>query len=133
VTKSGPFKDMGLIFREPTEEERRKEQELIDSFFQRFLELVAQARGLSQEKLREYATGEVFTAGRGRELGLLDELGDLDRAVDLAAEMANVPRRVSYVRLRRPLAERLFSPAMASLTETVEGLLASAVVYRRPS
>lgn len=133
VTKSGPFKDMGLVFREPSEEERRKEQELIDSFFQRFLELVTQARHLEQAQVQPYATGEVFTAGRSRELGLVDELGDLDRAIDLAAERGQLPRRVSYLRPRRPLAERLFSPVMASLAEGLEGLLGPTVFYRRPS
>lgn len=119
VVKGGKFKDMGAFYREPTEEEARKEQELIKEFYEDFIITVARARRLSQDQIEHCATGEIFTARRARELGLVDELGDMERALDLAAELGKVPRRLYQVRPRRPLIERLLQPAISSITESV--------------
>jgi len=105
--KMGRLKDMGSPFHEPTPEEEAKRQELLNSFYDHFVEVVAQGRKMSVERVRELATGEVFTARRAFELGLIDELGTLDRAIDLAAEMAHIKRRVSYFRARPPLLYRV--------------------------
>ena len=106
VSKSGPFKDMGAFYRPPTDEELEKLQGLIDELFESFVERVAKARGMETERVRGFATGEVFTGQRGVELGLVDELGDFDDALDLAASMGNVPRRTTYVRPPRGMRER---------------------------
>ena len=50
-------------------------------------------------------------------LGLVDEIGDLERAIEIAAEMAGVPARAAPVRLRRPFLGRLldrFATRLAS-------------------
>ncbi|MFQ6015267.1 MAG: signal peptide peptidase SppA [Anaerolineae bacterium] len=119
VTKSGHLKDMGAVYREDTEEEVQKRQELLDEFYDYFIEAVAQARGLDEEVVRGYATGEVFTAKKAQELGLIDELGDLDRALDLASELGKVPRRLVYVKPRRPRLQRFISGFTDSLVEEV--------------
>jgi protease-4 len=114
VTKSGPFKDMGAFYREPTEEERAKEQELVAEFFDDFVAWVAEARGMSEEKVREAATGEIFTGRKALELGLVDEVGDRRRAVAIAAELARIPARAVEVAPRRSLIEQLNPAAMAA-------------------
>src|SRR5687768_13853376 len=92
VTKSERLKDMGSMFREATDEELVKEKALIDDLYGQFLDAVMQGRSMNQTQVKEVATGEVFTARRGKELGLVDELGDLERAIDLAAELGNTAR-----------------------------------------
>ena len=120
VAKSGRLKDMGSVFREPTEEERVKEQELLDAIYGRFLEIVAEGRpGLEAARLRELATGEVYLGSRAEELGLVDELGGLDDAVAWAAERAGIPARTSVLRPRRSLAQLLFSRAANALVDSV--------------
>ena len=52
VTKSGRLKDMFSNFREPTDEERTKEQALIDSIYARFVSMVAESRGLPPTRNR---------------------------------------------------------------------------------
>jgi len=121
VVKGGKFKDMGAFYREPTEEETQKEQALIREFYEDFVIMVARARRLTQEQIEQCATGEIFTARRAKELGLVDELGDLERALDLAAELGKVPRRTYQVRPRRPLLERILQPAVSSVTEAALG------------
>ena len=117
VNKSGAYKDMGAFWREATPEEQRKMQTLIDDFFDIFVSIVAKARNLDEATVRSRATGEVFIASRAKDLGLVDELGDLDRAIDLAAELSGAPRRPVFARPRRSIRRRIFGPLVASLVE----------------
>jgi len=120
VTKSAPLKDMGSMFREPTEEEKRKEQELVDDLYNQFLDAVAEGRKMEKAQVRQLATGEIFTGRRGKELGLVDELGDLERAIDLAAELGEAPRNPVWTRPRRSLRD--------ILTSTFAGAMANEIV-----
>lgn len=120
ITKAGRLKDMFSLFREPTEEERTKEQALLDSFYERFVDLVSEARGMPSERVRSVATGELFTATQAREHGLIDELGDLDTAIDLAQSLAELPgRKVTYVKPHRGLRDRLLNNTAVGLVEAV--------------
>ncbi|MEE9198851.1 MAG: signal peptide peptidase SppA [Dehalococcoidia bacterium] len=137
VTKSGPFKDMGAFYRDATEEEQKKNQELISHFYDDFVELVARSRKMPVETVRKYATGEVYTARQAKEHGLIDELGDMETALDLASQLGEVPRRVVYARPRRPLLQRLISRFSTSLVEEVsadlERRLVSSIYYHSPT
>lgn len=73
---------------------------------------------MNEDAVRDLATGEVFWAPRAKEMGLVDELGDLDRAIDLAAEMSGARRVPVFMRPRRGFRERLFGPLAASLVES---------------
>ena len=114
VVKSGRLKDMGLFHREPTDEERKKEQELSDEIYDSFVDTVAKYRKLGRDQVRELATGEVFTAKKALQLGLVDELGDDERALELASQLGHVPRRVAYFRPRRGILQRLLPLSFAS-------------------
>ena len=119
VNKSAPLKDMGAFYRAPTPEEDAKLQSLVDELYQSFLELVAKERGMELDQIRQYATGEVFTGNHGKEIGLVDELGDFDDALDLAASLGNVPRRTTYIRPPRSLRVRLLGRFGNALMEEV--------------
>ncbi len=118
VRKSGEYKDMGAFWRGATDEEHRKMQAIIDESHDDFVSLVARARQMDVEVVREIATGEVYRAARALELGLVDELGDLDRAIDLAAELSGAPRRPVWVRPRRGFRTRLTAPFAEALVQT---------------
>ncbi|GBD14510.1 Putative signal peptide peptidase SppA [bacterium HR25] len=134
VSRIGEHKDMMQPWREPTPVEAEKLAALRDEFYEWFIGRVAEKRGLPLEQVRSYATGEFFTAARAKEMGLVDDLGDLDTALDMASEMGRVPRNVVHIRPRRPLLERLFSPAAASLAhhlaQELESRLQVRVEYR---
>lgn len=120
VTKAGRLKDMFSNFREPTPEEREKEQSLLNSFYDRFVGLVAEARKLPPERARELATGEIYTAEQAKTNGLVDELGDLDSAIDLAQRLAGLAeRKITYVKPHRSLRERLLANTATGLLETI--------------
>jgi protease-4 len=127
VTKSGELKDAGAFWRKPTEREREKEQALVDEYFALFLERIEAGRRIDPAKLRELATGEVFTGRRAVEVGLADRVGTLDDTVELAAAAAGVPRRSRWYGVRRSLRSRLFGGLTGELADQLsERLLALA-------
>jgi len=115
VTKSGQFKDMGAFYRLPTTEEEQKEQDLVDQIQDNFVSVVAKSRHLDPQVVRQCATGEVFIAAKAKQLGLIDEVGDFDVALDIAAQLGKVPRRSFYARPPKTLIERLLSRLTSSL------------------
>src|SRR6058998_2433349 len=99
---SGPKKDMGSPFRPMTEEERTIFQGVIDSFYQRFLSVVQEGRrNLTPEEIRKLADGRIYSGEQAKALGLVDSVGYLDDAIELAKRQAGLTdaRVVVY---RRP-------------------------------
>jgi protease-4 len=130
ATKSDRLKDMGSMFREATEEEKRKEQELVDDLYDQFLDIVAEGRGMEKAKAREVATGEVFTARRCIDLGLVDELGDLERAIDLAADLGGAPRRPIWLKPKKGLREVLSAMVGTSMATSFVDAVANRIEER---
>lgn len=104
---AGRLKGMGAPWREESPAEAEKEQALVDGIYEAFVGRVADRRSLSRDRARELATGEVWLGRDALGLGLVDEIGDLERAIEIAAEMAGVPAKAAPVRIRRPLVGRL--------------------------
>lgn len=119
VAKSGRFKDMLSPFREPTEEERAKEQHIIDSMHDLFVQSVARGRGMPEARVRELATGEVYPAADALSAGLVDRTGDIEDAIDWAVELSGAPRRVRVVHPRRSLRDVVLGRAALTLAEAV--------------
>ncbi len=90
VIKSGPFKDIGSSTREPTEEELEILQSYVDESYDGFVEVIVEGRGLPEEEVRELADGRVYSGLQAESLGLVDELGDLERAAEVSAELAGL-------------------------------------------
>ena len=107
VYKSGEFKDMTGFWRAPSDRESEKFQELIKEIFGNFVTVVANGRSLEESKVREVATGEVLTAQRGIDVGLVDEIGDFKDALEALALLANCKPSPKWVRLSRSFPQRL--------------------------
>jgi protease-4 len=131
--RAGRLKGMGAPWRDETDEERANEQALIDALYESFVARVAKARALPDAKVRELATGEVWLGTRAQELGLVDEIGDLERAIEVAAEMAGVSPKGAVARLPRPFLGRLmdrFAGRVArSIADEVETRLSDRFRY----
>jgi protease-4 len=108
--KTGPYADLIDLTDEVTPAERQLLQAQTDRVYDLFVRRVADGRGLSEDSVRALGGGRVYTGQRAREVGLVDVLGGLDRAVAVAAEMAGLEAG-GFQTLRlpreRPLAERL--------------------------
>ena len=90
TVKSGLYKDILSPDRSLTDDERKLLQSLIDSSYEQFVKAVSEGRNLSEEEVRNFADGRVFTGSQAKDLGLIDELGDEEDAKLLAAKLADL-------------------------------------------
>ena len=90
IFKGGKYKDMYSGIRELTEEEKEIMQRMTNEYYEQFIAAVAEGRKMSKEEVRSLATGQLYTGVEAKNLGLVDELGGLDTAIDLAAELAGI-------------------------------------------
>lgn len=101
VIKSGEHKDMGSPLRPMTDADRVLFQEIIDEMYDRFIEVVKGGRpNLSEEEIIRAADGRVYTGKQALELGLVDEIGYIENAIESAKARAMIKkaRVVRYVR-----------------------------------
>ena len=139
VFKGGRLKDMTGFWRSPTDEESEKFQGLISEMYDTFVSVVAKGRSLEESQVRELATGELYTARRGHEMGLVDELGDFDLALNLAAELGSGRPKPRWIRPKRSMSERLTgrvgnrTPGLGLLSTEMLRLLAGGMYYVEPS
>ena len=125
VITSGPRKDIGSPFREMTEEEQALWKGIIDEIYGGFVELVAQARDLPVEQVRELADGSVYTGRQALKLGLVDGVGTLDDAIAKAAELGGLEGQPQVIELRPPLTffDMLYGFQGRSAVPTLEEIL----------
>ncbi|MCK5660727.1 MAG: signal peptide peptidase SppA, partial [Methanosarcinales archaeon] len=99
VAKSGDFKDMGASWRGLTDEEKNYSQDVVMDAYGRFVNEVADGRNMPVDEVINLSDGRVYTGARAKELGLVDEIGNLYDAIDVAADMAGIEGepRVNYV------------------------------------
>lgn len=115
---SGPRKDMGSPFRVMTDEEKAIFQGVIDSFYQRFLTVVQEGRPqLSADQLKKLADGRIYTGEQAKAAGLVDEIGYLDEAIELAKKKAGLSEaRVVTYRRRGEYQNNIYSRLVAPST-----------------
>lgn len=90
VVKSGHYKDIGSPFRKMGPDDRRILQAVMDDVHNQFIEAVAEGRSLDVAAVRKLADGRIFTGRQAVDAKLVDELGDLDDAVRIAADLGGI-------------------------------------------
>jgi len=98
--KSGEFKDIGSPFRTLTEEEQAVLQATVDNVYNQFVNTIFEARKslLSRSEIAELADGRIFSGQQALDLKLLDRLGNLPEAIELAGALANIDGKPKVVR-----------------------------------
>ena len=102
VLKTGEFKDIGSFHRKLSEGDREMIRAVVFDVQKQFVEAVAQGRNLPVEKVRDIADGRILSGARCKELGLVDQLGNFEDAVELARTMAGIKGEVTLVYPRKP-------------------------------
>lgn len=87
---SSDSKDSSYGYRPLTDEERAYYQDMIDQINEVFIQNVAEGRHMDVEKVRELATGLVFTGLTAVDNGLADAVGTREDAIAKAAELAGI-------------------------------------------
>lgn len=88
--KSGPHKDMLSPERPMTVEERAIVQAMVDDLYEQFVAVVAEGRKLDPARVRQLADGRIYTGRQALAVGLVDEMGAMEEAVQAAAKMAGI-------------------------------------------
>ena len=101
TSKSGQDKDMGSPFRPTTENEVKSFQAIIDELAGLFKSKVLLHRKSKVEDIEEIMTAKIFTARQALELGIIDQIGFTDDAIDKAKELAGIDRYSRVVMYRR--------------------------------
>jgi protease-4 len=125
VITSGPHKDIGSFFREMTEEEQALWRGITDQVYGDFVELVAQARDLPVEEVRELADGSVYTGQQALEHRLVDEVGTPDDAIAKAAELGGIEGEPRVIELESvpSFLDTLYGFQARSAVPTLEEIL----------
>ena len=90
TVKTNRYADMGDMTRPFNDAERAALQNYINNGYKLFVQRCADGRGMSVEAIEKIAEGRVWTGATAKELGLVDELGGLDKALEIAAQQAEV-------------------------------------------
>lgn len=101
VIKSGRFKDVGSPLRKMSDEERKLLQSVMDDVHQQFIQAVADGRSLEVSEVEPLADGRIYTGRQAKEARLIDELGDLDDAIHIAADIAGMEGEPKVVEPRK--------------------------------
>lgn len=107
--KTGPYADLGAVYRPMNENEKKFVQQTIDEIYLSFKQRVADGRKKTVEFIDSVAQGRVWSGNRAIDIGLIDKFGGLQDAVDCAARLAKLKdyRLREYPEVQN-LFERLF-------------------------
>lgn len=123
--KAGEFKDIGSGTRPMTEEEQAILQAVVDDSYANFIGIVAKGRGLSEETVREFADGRIFSGEAAVDVGLVDSLGYEEDAIAKAAELGQIegdPRVIRFTS-NGTFLDQLLSASMERLVVTLSDRL----------
>ncbi len=95
--KSGKYKDVGSPFRSMTPEEKGYMQQLLDNIYQQFISDVARNRKIPVDKMRSLAEGKVYTGEQAKQVGLVDEFGNVEDAIEKAGRLGGIKGKVEAV------------------------------------
>jgi len=123
--KSGPHKDIGSPFKPLSPEGKAILQSLVKNVHSQFVRAVARGRGerLPMKTVRKLADGRVYSGEQAKEAGLVDVLGTMEDAIELAAKRGSIEGepQIVYARSReRSLWERLLFSFLSRQLENRE-------------
>ncbi|MEZ5335681.1 MAG: signal peptide peptidase SppA [Methanolobus sp.] len=124
IVKSGEFKDMGGSWRGLSDDEKEYANKVVAEVYGNFVRDVAEGRDMSVSEVKSLADGRIYTGREAKELGLVDEFGNLYDAIDMAAEIGEIDGDPTIVYMNKPsISSLLFgSSSEASGTATEEYL-----------
>jgi protease-4 len=121
VLKSGEHKDIGSPLREMTPEEKKIMQGVLDDVHRQFIQAVAEGRNLDRAKVVQIADGRIFTGQQAKELGLVDQVGNLQDAIDFVAQEAKIEGKpnVLYPKRRISIWDLLLNKMVSSMLDAL--------------
>ncbi len=109
-----------------TASEEKAFQQYIDNFYQTFITKAANGRDMEIDEIDELAQGRVWTGADAHENGLVDALGGLDKALNIAAEKAEIS---NYKIAKFPKPKTFYELFMGSAATQAEALLSNSWIF----
>ena len=124
TVKTSPYAVVASPFYKKSPEEDQALQKFTDNMYDTFLTIVSDGRGIPKEAVHEVAQGRVWTGQRAIEKGLVDVLGGLETAIELAAESAEIEdyKIVEYPKITKEFWEQILEDMS---TGTAQATIAS--------
>ncbi|MHA6248796.1 signal peptide peptidase SppA [Pontibacter sp. CAU 1760] len=116
---TGKFADMPTVTRPLSPQEQEIVQNQINQIYETFTGKAAQGRNMPQDKLKEYASGRVWSGIEAKQRNLVDAYGGLEEAIDIAAAKANIADdyRLKSLPARKSFFEEMFTGFNAEAKE----------------
>ena len=107
--QTGKYSGLYTMVRPLTEQEKQIIQNDVEDGYETFIAKAAEGRDMTVEEIKEVASGRVWTGDQAKENGLVDILGDLDDAIKIAADKANLgdDYKVKYYPKQRTIFEEI--------------------------
>ncbi|MEA3317628.1 MAG: signal peptide peptidase SppA [Bacteroidota bacterium] len=123
VVKTNKHSDIGSLFRKLTAEERASIQSGVEDIYKTFITHVAEGRNMTTEAVDKIGQGRVWSGVNAIEIGLIDEFGGLQKAIDIAAETAELEnyRTVSLPELKDPFQQ---------IIEELQGNIEASIIHK---
>jgi protease-4 len=106
VAKTNEYSDVGIITRPMKDGEKAMLQSYIERGYDLFVTRCADGRGMKKEDIEKIAQGRVWSGTMAKEIGLVDEIGGLDKALEIASKKAGVEK---YTAQEYPEPKSMFS------------------------
>ena len=97
IIKSGKFKDVGSPLRAMTPDEQKLLQDVVNDVHEQFVQAIATGRDLPLAEVHKIADGRIMTGQQALKLKLIDEVGGLEKTIDLLAKKLNVVGRPKVI------------------------------------
>jgi len=109
VVNTNRHSDFGSLFRPMDAEEKQLVQRLVDNIYETFVSHVAEGRNMEKTAVDKIGEGRIWSGINAKEIGLVDEIGGLTKAIEIAAEKAGVEqyRIVELPKLKDPVEQIL--------------------------
>lgn len=111
VVKTNKFADFGAFGRGLNSDEKALIQVSVNNTYDLFVKRCAEGRGMTIEEMDKIGQGRVWTGAQAIEIGLIDELGGIDKALEIAIEKSEVE---AYTIVSYPEKESFFSALLNS-------------------
>ena len=125
VNKTGEFKDTGASWRKQTKKESEYLQEFINDYYSRFVEIVSKSRNLDLDHIKKIADGKIYWAPKAKDIGLIDEIGDINTAINYASNYTNSSKQTILFKPKVPILKKFFGNAANSFYEEFINKLSS--------
>ena len=116
-----------------TEKDKALLQMGTDLVYDKFIAKVADNRGVTKEEIDQIARGKVWIGSKALEIGLVDEIAGIDRAIELAAELAEIDEELLGVKriIRDSDLDSFFAGMMAKITSSIIKITGLDFLYKK--